>query len=170
MSGAPEKVEGIMTVKRYVPRLVRVGELLLKVYEALPELEKIEKVEARGEGDVVEPLLRRITRALKEVSSPAEELLVEVDAEGRGFALHVGRSSERPKPGETVLFPRPARLVRVGLPKGETIKWLRPDKREYHVFEGFVEAPSWVDVVLIETDKGLRAVKPLRAERPGDGG
>ncbi|MCE4619095.1 MAG: hypothetical protein F7C37_06620 [Desulfurococcales archaeon] len=106
----------------------------------------------------------------------------EVEVEGGGAKRIMG---EAPKyRAQRMLFPRPARLLRVGLlRKGmeprlrgagyagfskDDLEWITPSE-EVYVYEGVIQAPEDVIAVYLETSEGGRLVfNPTHARRLRD--
>ena len=115
----------------------------------------------------------------------------EVEVEGGGVRRIMG---EAPKyRAQRMLFPRPARLLRLGLLRRgteprlrgtgyvgfskEDLEWITPGE-EVYVYEGVIQAPDDVIAVYLETSEGGRLVfNPTLSRRlrdvllpPGEGG
>lgn len=157
----PRKVDAIIHIRVFRPLITRVGGIVIKVYEPVDELESMEKVELRTRKDAMDAVYNKLQKDRTATLQRYRNMLVEVDAEGKGFVLSMGESTEPPeglKP--EMLFPRPSRLLRLGVVRDGTIKWTRPRRGAHHyVYEGIVEIPRDADAVVIETERGRRVIK-----------
>ena len=100
---------------------------------------------------------------------------VEVEVEGHHSRILYGDSREYQ--GSRMLFPRPARLYRLGLLRSDnprlrrvegyyviedsSIEWYRP-RGKYYVFESKVEAPEEVLYIIVDTEYGRRWIRTQR--------
>ncbi len=155
-----KKADAILHLRVYKPQITRVGGVLMKVYEPLEEAESLERIEVRTKKDIVDAIYNKVQKDKPRLISRYRDALVEVDVEGKGFALFLGESTEGEeslKPD--LIFPRPARIIRVGVVKQGQVKWAKPKKgTQYYVFEGLVEVPKGADAVIVETDRGRRII------------
>jgi len=168
-------VDAIMTLRVYRPVITRVGGVTLRVYEPLDEYESIEKISLKTRKDAVDAVYNKLVKDRHKLFSPHGDSLVEGEVKGTGFELLMGRSEEHREGLEPqLLFPRPARLLRLGLIRGGEIKWVKPRRgAQYYVFEGPIDLPKDVEAVIIETDRGRSVIKAtgntLGASRGGGG-
>ena len=156
-SGEQRLVKAIISVRVFKPEILRVGKVILQAYVPVEDRSRIEEVSLKTRRDDIEALLSKVYKIKRELNMK-EEALVEIEVEGKGFALHVGeRKGEKDK--AALLFPRPARLLKIGLMKEGKIRWYRvPRDKEYYVYEGYIEVPEDVQVIILETDAGTRVV------------
>ncbi len=160
-AGAPRKIDAIMHIRVFRPLVTRVGGIVIKAYEPVDEMESMDHIEVRTRRDAVDAIYDKLVKDRQEILKNYKNLLVEINVEGKGFVLTLGESTE-PQEGikPELLFPRPARLLRVGVVKEGSVKWIRPRRgTQYYVYEGLVEIPRDADAVIIETDRGTRVIK-----------
>ncbi len=162
MSSSGERlVKALMTIRMYKPEIIRVGKVILKTYVLMEDKTKIEELDVKTRKPEVESLLAKLFSVKREILSEVkeEDVLVSIDVEGKGFALHMGDSS-RGDSEKNILFPKPSKLIRVGVisDKGG-VKWYKPPRdKEYYVYEGFIEIPENAIGVIIDTEAGSRVI------------
>jgi len=157
-----KKIEAIAHIKVYRPKITRVGRLVLKVYEPVPEAEALEKITIKTKKDAIDAIYDKVQKEKRKLTQKFENALIEVDVEGRGFALHLGENTEKREELKNIelIFPRPAKLNRIGLMQKDKIRWLKPKKgEELYVYEGFIEIPKEISAVILETELGTRIIR-----------
>ena len=169
----PVKRKLSVTVVWYKIEEVSIGGVVL---ETLKPVKKFESVEA---GSPIDIMLKIAEQNMKSRVGDYFEIIVEgsdelrqIMGEAPSHTREKGEDSEaRP------LYRKPARLLRIGVLTGDVsdnpveldlskAKWYRV-KGEYYVFEGRVEAPEGVVLVVLDTDQG-RSVIPVGGVRSGD--
>jgi len=158
--GVEKSVEGVMSIRFYKPTIVRVGDVVIKAYEPLGEREVLEKIEIKTKSDAVDAVYRKIQREKRKLIEGNESLMVEIEVKGKGFALYLGDISRKEPNGDTtILFPRPAKLNRIGVYRNNRVVWTTLRKEEYYVYEGYVELPEDVELVFLDTSYGIRVLR-----------
>jgi len=152
-------------VRLFKPVVVRVGSVVLKAYELVEEKQVVEEVGESSEGALADALFKLLLREKRSLAKEREGGLVEVSCRAKDVVVAVGEAPSGEGGSGQLLFPRPAKLKRVGLWSGGEVKWVSVGG-SYYVYDGYVEAPRGVEVVLLETDRGT---KVLRVEAPAGG-
>lgn len=156
-----------LTIKVYDSETIDLGGVRLSV------LRLRERVASEESGDKVDAVLRAVERE----SRKPRGSYFEVEAEEGEHRIIMGESPRYP--GSRMLFPRPARLLRVGVLRAgdlasrrsdgggaalpaDRISWHEPPG-EFYVYESKVEAPGDVLLLIIDTDLGRRYLRLQRA-------
>lgn len=153
-----------VTITRFARETLELGSLKISVLK--PREVIVEKLE----GDVLETL----ARVSENEASREDVAYVVAEIAGAGARLVYGDTRLRDR--EKQLFPRPARLARVGVVKIDALKFdpkigaivFKEDSVEWHqvgeevyVIDARLEASGDVAFVILETDLGRTAVKMI---------
>ncbi len=141
-------------IRLYRESLYRAKNLELKVLR----LYRQEEARVSRHSDVVE-LLAELSRRYASEASLIEVMLKWHDGSERVLSSYTESVTRSPR---ELLFPEPAKLVRIGLVYSNTtslpnIEWHHV-KDDVYVYEGEIKVPDGVKAVIIETDKGLRVI------------
>ncbi len=157
----------------YKVKEARFGDVRMDVLYPVKEYETLEA------GEPLDIMLRVSEENAKSGVGDFFEVVVE-DKEARRIMGEAPRRAWRGRTRTVKIFPRPARLVRVGVvhrdklsSEGgagvelfsiEDVKWYKPRARVF-VYEGHLEAGSDVAAIILETELGPRIVIPSSRRR-----
>ena len=139
-------------------------------------LRPVKEYSTEEAGDPVDVILRVSEASSKASTGDYFEVIVE-DREVKRIMGESPRRGQRQRKGVDMIFPRPARLLRVGILKsgqaeGEGGSQFRLEDAEWHaprgvvyVYEGRVRIGSNVDAVVVDTDAGREIIVRGRSRR-----
>jgi hypothetical protein len=144
-----------LEVRYYKPELKSLGPVLIEVYR----LAKIEPLElgAITPGDAVDRVYDILANVVERYRS-SEFMVVEVRAYLKTGEIAAATLTRQPTRTMLMMFPRPVRLVRLGVKLRENgIRWYRVSE-ELYVYQGKLELPEDVELVVLDTEEGVRVV------------
>lgn len=169
-----QKVVMVWSIKVLEPKLMPLGPVVIKCYVNRPDLEKFEERAVPVGENLFMSISKEVSKVRREIGKKVKgNSLIIIEVTGKGFAYrHGGKVEDSGE--ETLIFPAPSKLVKVGVYAEGKLKWFRPNKgEELYVYEGIIDAPSGVDFVIIDTENGSHILSIEKAspvpgnERPG---
>ncbi len=150
-----------LEVRYYKPELRRLGPLTLEVLR-LVRIEPLE-LSAVTPSDAVDRVYDILVNVVERYRG-GEPMVVEVRAYLKtGEIAAATLTKQTGHRAVTMLFPRPARLFRIGVGGPEGVKWFDVAEDVY-VYHGRVELPESVDIVMLDTEEGLRVITRREVE------
>lgn len=156
----PSRTRFLVGIRVLEPKMVTLGPVVLKCYVPAHEEMEEREVELKGAALLKDAAVAEALRLKKSLAKRCREgSLVIVEVSAKGF---VYRSCWYVKPRSEekgLLFPSPARLIRLGVFRNGSLEWYKPDSGlEVYVYEGWVDAPNDVKLVIMETEEGSRVL------------
>ncbi len=159
-------VKAIVNIRVFQPEIIKIRNIVLKIYKPVDSETRLEEITVYTSRDVIDALNERIERMKKKLARELPKGLIDIQIEGKGFALHLGDYTEETEEKRILIFPRPSRLMRLGVLRTSQeevkVEWIKKSFRnELYVYEGFLEIPKGIDAVVLETENGTRVLKNL---------
>ncbi len=154
-----------LELRFYRPTRLQLGSVELEVLE-LVRREPL-KLEAVNPGDAVEKVYDILVNVVERYRNDPETYVVEVTARlktGEIAAATLTKKHSTTSASTVMLYPRPVRLKRIGvMDKTGKTKWYEIEK-EVYVFHGRFIASADVELIILDTEEGLRTITVREVE------